>query len=208
MRTRQAAHSGFTLLELMLVITVAAVIMGIAIPNFREFLWNNRISGAANDVVTAIHLARSQAIKLHMPIVTCFTSTPDAATPACDGDGSQGWIVFADDQDPAVVAASDNNGAVDAGERVFLRHGPANTVTVNLLPAGSDYIAFSPTGFARPLGVLGVPISGVLLCDTRGNVERYGADNSAARGITVSAVGRPGVTRSVQLINDDLGGCP
>lgn len=203
---RHRPHAGFTIYELMLVMAVAAVILGVAVPSFSEFMRNNRMSGAANDFMTTVHLARSQAVKLHQPTVVCFTTTPDAAAPACNGDGTQGWIAFVDDLDPAVTAATDNNGQVDGAELVLQRHRPLAPLTVRLSPADTDaYIGFGANGFARPLP-LGVALDAVVICDDRGNVEEFGADQSAARAVSISPVGRPTTTRSVTVINT-LGGC-
>jgi hypothetical protein len=57
-------------------------------------------------------------------------------------------------------------------------------------------------------------LAGVVLCTAKeGNTAQYGADNSTARGLLISKVGRPSVTRVVQTITEspDLlnnGTCP
>ena len=83
MRTRPTRQAGFTLMELMLVITVAAVILGVGVPNFRQFMLNSRMTTAANDLLAAIHTARSEAIKRREQVVMCFSNNPTAAVPAC-----------------------------------------------------------------------------------------------------------------------------
>lgn len=206
MSNHRSRQTGFTLLELMVTITIASVILGLAIPNLREFIRNNSMSSAANDFMTTIHMARSHAVKLHMPTVVCFTTTPTANLPACDGDGSQGWIAFVDDISPTAAAATDNNGQPDAGELVLNRHETLNPITVRVSPAVNDaYVAFAPTGFARTHAALGVPMDGIVLCDSRGNVSQFGA-GSTARGISVSPVGRPSTTRLIANITA-MGGC-
>ncbi len=206
-----ATQRGFTLLELMLVITVAAVILGVAVPNLRQFIWNSRLTAAANDLMTAVHTARTESVKRHAPVVMCFSSTPLAAAPACDGTATQGWIVFVDDKNPDVNDATDNNGVLDAGEPVVLRHGPLlNTLSARTKPDGNKgYVGFTSAGFARKLASVGESVAGVVVCDSRGNVPLYGPGNSTARGILISPTGRPRVTRSVADIADaSLGGCP
>ena len=59
----RALARGFTLLELMLAITVAAVILGLGAPNMAEFIRNSRMTSAANDALAALHMARTEAIK-------------------------------------------------------------------------------------------------------------------------------------------------
>jgi type IV fimbrial biogenesis protein FimT len=194
--------AGFTLYELMLVVAIAAVIFGLAIPNMRQFVWNNRMTGTANDLLGAVYRARSESVKRHTQTVLCFTSNSEAAVPACDGDGSQGWVAFAD---------TDNDGQADAGEEVVLRHG-AIPDTITLISKPDDnagYLAFNTAGFARDIA-LGTDLGGVVLCDKRGNVAIGSNAYSAARGVLISPTGRPRVTRDVDTINNDanLGGCP
>lgn len=195
----------------MLTIAVAGVILAIGVPNLRQFILNNRMTGVANDLLAATHMARTESIKRHAQMVMCFTSDATAATPVCDGDGRQGWVVFVDDNDPAVAEATDNNGAIDAaGEAILARHGPiADGISVqSSLPAGNGgYVAYNAAGFLRPIGALGAGVVSLVLCDSRGNSAAYGAANSTARGFVLSQTGRPSITRVVANIAT-LGGCP
>lgn len=199
MRTHPASNSGFTLLELMLVITVAAVIMGIAVPNLRQFIWNSRMTSAANDMMISITAARSEAIKSRSQTLVCFSASPQATTPACDGNGTQGWIVFVD---------ANSDGAPNAGEVITLRHDalPA-TISLRTNPGtNAGYVAFNASGFSRTLGI-GVPLTGMVLCDQRGNVALHAADTSTGRSIRIETTGRARVSRLISDITS-LGGCP
>jgi type IV fimbrial biogenesis protein FimT len=208
------AHArGFTLFELMLAIAVGALVLGIGVPSFQNFVRNSRITGVANEFLAAAYLARSEAIKRRATTVLCLSSNPTDETPDCAGDGTQGWIVFVDDADPDVIdAGADRNAEVDAGEEVLLRHGALHaTVRVGSLPnANGGYVAFSPAGVARPLGGgAGAPLQSIVLCDDRGNVVVSGDDDSAARGVALSPIGRPRVTRSQsEIAGATFGGCP
>lgn len=83
---------GFTLLELMITIAVLAILMSTAIPAMRTTIQNNRMSGISNELVTALQLARSEAIKRSAPVSVCASS--DQAS--CTGGWEDGWIVFLD----------------------------------------------------------------------------------------------------------------
>jgi type IV fimbrial biogenesis protein FimT len=197
--TRTRAR-GFTLLELMLVVAVVATILGIGVPNLRQFILNSRMTGAANDMLMAFHTARTEAIKRQQRTIACMSADPNAAVPACDGEGNLGWVVFVD---------ANNDGAATAGEAVILRHGALDpSLSVALVPStNNSYVAFQPSGFSQAISGL-VPITGAVLCDGRGNVATTGANDSAARGVILSATGRPRVTRSVSEIQSPMGGCP
>ena len=56
-------HNGFTLIELMVVIAIAAIIMTIAVPSFAQLVGQQRVKAAANDFKSAVALARSEARK-------------------------------------------------------------------------------------------------------------------------------------------------
>lgn len=89
--------TGFTLVETMLVITVSGIMLGLAMPSFRDVVYNSRLTGETNRLISDINLARSEALKRNAPIVLCRTSDPNAATPSCGGTANiwdTGWLVF------------------------------------------------------------------------------------------------------------------
>ena len=55
-------QKGFTLIELMITAVVLAIVLSIAIPSFSAVLLNNRISATADELHTAVQLARSEEI--------------------------------------------------------------------------------------------------------------------------------------------------
>lgn len=201
----KAKQSGFTLLEMMFTIALLAVIVGIGVPNLRDFVRNSRMTSAANDIVTDFNLARSEAVKRRVAVTLC--KSQDLAT--CDDDDSDPfdrWIVFVDDANPAVVAANDGNGEVDAGEVVLRQRTLAETI--NVLTADDQIRAtFLPSGFPRA-GTANV--TRFLLCDERGNAVGVGGD-SAARAIQILPTGRPTAFRTIATVTTfetALGDCP
>lgn len=202
-----ARTAGFTLLELMAALGVAAVLIAIGVPSFQNFVRNSRITAPANELLTAAYMARSEAIKRRATTVFCFSTNPTAALPDCAGTGAQGWIVFVDVANIDVPSANDRNGRVDANEPILLRHDALGRgVTARTYPAGNgSYVGYAASGMARSIGPAGTPITGVVLCDVRGNVAQGGGD-SAARALQLTATGRPRVTRSVTDIAA-MGGC-
>jgi type IV fimbrial biogenesis protein FimT len=98
----------FTLIELLITIVVATILVALAVPAFNNFVQNNRITAQVNELITAMTLVRSEAIKRKQTISICSSS--NAST--CTGAWDQGWIVFTDDN---------GNGAVDVGTDEILR---------------------------------------------------------------------------------------
>lgn len=89
-------QSGFTLIELMVTISILAILLGIGVPSFRAMIEGNRIRTVTNDLVIALQFARSEAVKRGIPVTLC--SSNDQA--ACTGTWADGWVV----RDTAVAA--------------------------------------------------------------------------------------------------------
>jgi len=197
-RNRQA---GFNLLELMITIMIAAIVLGIGVPSFTAFIDNNRMAAASNDLVTAIHTARTEAVKRRAPATLCASGNWDAAAPACDF-GADGWIVFAD---------LDGDATVDAGETVVFRRAPFEDIQLTFDAGSTAYVQFGGNGFPRTAAV-GVPIANFQLCDRRGDVsvgsDADGNQIAAGRWIAVGATGRPQLHRlRADVQGNPLGGC-
>ena len=56
------SRRGFTMIELMITVALAAVVMALAVPAMNDFVSNGRMSGLAANMVTTISQARSEAI--------------------------------------------------------------------------------------------------------------------------------------------------
>lgn len=186
---------GFNLLELMVTVLVIGIVLGFGVPNFRAFLLNGAMTSAANDFVSIIYLARTEAIKRQVPVTLCASANALTPAPTCSPPGPNlGYIVFVDDANPLVVAGTDGNAIVDAGELVLTQHAPpTGTMTI---AADSTYLAYGSSGFVVPTapGQAQPSLTNILLCDDRGNQDAGGT--SAARVVTVSPTGRAQIMRA------------
>ncbi len=108
-RCAPAQDSGFTLLELLMTMAIAAILLTIGIPSFRYVTNSNRIAGEVNGLLGDLQFARSEAIKEGRSITVCVSN--DQATCANSTTWNSGWIVWAD---------VNNNNRVD-GSEVLLR---------------------------------------------------------------------------------------
>lgn len=167
-----AKHTGFTLIELMVALAVLGILLSIAIPSFQNMVLDNRIAAQANQVITALNYARSEAVKRGASATLC----PTSGGAACAGstNWSTGWLVFAD---------ADGNGTVGAGEAV-LRVWPAPKGGNTLNTGTRQRITFGATGTATGSN------DTFRLCDGRGT--------AAARSIVVNVMGRSYVEKGAK----------
>ena len=89
---------GFTLIELMVTLTVMAIVLSLAAPSFASLLASNRISSQTNELIGALNLARSEAVRRGQPVTLL----------ASQSNYSKGWSVFPDaNGDGAAASATD-----------------------------------------------------------------------------------------------------
>ncbi|WP_376693791.1 GspH/FimT family pseudopilin [Wenzhouxiangella sp. EGI_FJ10409] len=86
------SNRGFTVLELMITVTVLVILATVALPNMRSTIQNNRMTAQVNGFLTAFQLARSEAVKRGEPVSIC--ASDDSSS--CSGSWEDGWIVFVD----------------------------------------------------------------------------------------------------------------
>jgi len=90
MHPHATTSRGFTLIEMMIAITVMAILLAVAIPSYRDASLGSELRTLANDLYGSITLARSEAIKRNAVVTLCVSG--DGA--ACGAGGwEQGWIV-------------------------------------------------------------------------------------------------------------------
>jgi len=183
--------AGFTIFELLIVLLIAGIILGLGAPSFGEFRRNARLTGAANDLLVAGQLARTEAIKRQTSVSICASSTRRDGEPACGGDSFSGYIVFVD---------VDGDCARSTDESVLRADAPLDRTLI----ANSDgnCVSFGANGFARV--ITGPPeATHVLFCDPKwGTAVLNGSNLSAARGVLVSKTGRLEIVRDKRRIDE------
>jgi len=207
---------GFTLWELLMTLLVAGILLGIGVPNVMEFQRNSAMSGVANDFVTGVLMARSEAVKRQVPVTLCLSDDPTLATPVCSpgpvADSTRGFVVWVDengnfnpDGSPDLDDTSDGNAIIDAGEPVLLRTvAPSGTIRTS---TNCGYIAYRPNGWARQVGALCFQPAdwhAVLFCDDRGRRVAAGT-LSSARAIRIEVTGRATVLQETANVDPAIG---
>lgn len=89
---QHAKKNGFSLTELLVTLSITSILLTSAAPMFRGILLNNRAASLTNNLLTALQIARSEAIKRNQDVTICKSN--DSQT--CSGNWSDGWIIFSD----------------------------------------------------------------------------------------------------------------
>ncbi len=196
----------------MITLSVAGIVLGIGVPNFIEFQRNNAIISAANEMISGLYLARTEAVKRQVPVTLCGSLNPTIAAPVCGGGGNGGFIVFIDENNNGVIGdPTDGNAIVDANEAVLLKR-TAPGGTINQFGNGGQYVAYDSNGYlvATAPGQAQPSTTVMLYCDERGNKDTGG--RSSARVVNVTATGRAQVMRNqadvVAAVVATGGDCP
>ena len=74
---RRRAQSGLTMIELMITLTIGAILLALAVPQMREYIARKRVSGTATELAADIRLARAMVQQQNQPIWINFGSTSD-----------------------------------------------------------------------------------------------------------------------------------
>lgn len=182
---------GVTLIELLVTLAVVAVIVAAGVPALRDFLATNRMSAAVNDLITSIHLARSEAITREAPTTLCPSANWDSPAPTCNPGGNlaDGWIVLVGRVGSPIVVQ---------------RHEPLSN-GIALARDFVDSIDFSTNGLPANANAAGE--FNLLLCDDRGDHDA-GGGVAAGRWINLRGrAGRPRIYRQRADVQSSLGGC-
>ncbi len=169
MRFAPAARRGFTLLELLVVLSLVAALAGLSVPSLSA-LWLRRCVQAAGEALVAdLRMARNEALHRGATVAVC--SSADAQTCSVGAAWAGGWIVFVD---------TDGNRRREAAEPLLrVQHRLPGLASVASSAAQNDKAVFSyqPTGWAKAASQ-----TLLLTPDGRG---------AAVRVLCISSQGRP-----------------
>lgn len=155
---------GFTLIEVMVTIAVAAILVSIAVPSFRNLIVGNRLDTLSTELVDAISFARSESIKRNSPVVFCRVAS-STTTVCATGSFWSHW---------AILSGTD-----------VIRRGEVNSYNATVKVASDltdDKVVFGGDGLARTGGNI-INESIITVCSTSGPGE-------SIRNVTFGAASR------------------
>lgn len=156
-----ARTRGFSLFELVVTLSVAAILATIAVPSYRSLVQSNGLTTQTNELVGALNYARATAVTRGTTVTLC--SSADRVTCRNDTDWSTGWLVYTGNPN-----ATPGNGAD------VLRAHRALAGGVTLTASTEQPIDFNSSGFA---------MSGH-------SIEARAEDASATQTVCIAATGR------------------
>ncbi len=132
---------GFTLVELMVTVVVMVVVLAVGIPMFRSIIASNRLAAQTNTLVTALNLARGEALKRVSTVSLCKKGAGVSCS-TDDNDWGSGLLVFED---------LNGDGALDSGEEVIrvwdaVSGNPAISAVDASDDSGVTAVSFDPMG--------------------------------------------------------------
>ena len=132
---------GFTLVELMITLGVLAIIAALAAPSLSQFIAEQRLIAATNDLLYATRVTRSEAIKRGLRVSLCPRNLGTEPGCATNNAWQQGWLVFED---------NNVNGSWDDGETLIQdQPGKPSSISITGNRNVSRYVSYSPLGDTR-----------------------------------------------------------
>lgn len=131
--------SGFSLVELMVVVALVAILAAIAVPNFRDVIRTNRTTGAANELVAMMQIARMEAVRRRARVVFCASADGGS----CGGTSWARSIVFVD-----ADRNGQRNGAEELVKDLALASNAMTLTSSTRLGAAGHRLGFGPDGYA------------------------------------------------------------
>lgn len=101
---------GFTLVELIIAVTLLAILMAMAMPSMRDWIRGIQVRGAAESLRNGVEIARMEALKRNSSVSFWMVSDPSSKVPGAScvlSSSSGGWVVSVVDPTSACNAAPD-----------------------------------------------------------------------------------------------------
>lgn len=141
--TPASACGGFTLVELLVAVAIAAIVLALAAPSFQAMLMNNRLSAQVDALTSTLNYARNTALSQAVNVQVCPVGAFNSST--CGASWAAGWMVVSD---------------------------PAGTPTLlqsRQIPTGNPVLSSSAGSVVFDSRGLSTTLSSFKVCDSRGS---------------------------------------
>lgn len=176
-RPRAGLVRGLTLIELLVTISIAAVLGSLAAPALTSFVSRNAVRALSGDFTMSLQRARAEAINRNQCVVMCLSTTSTAVNPRCATTGNNwnvGWAIYVEptcEGNTALNTAAEATAAVNQERLVYTKE--AVDARYTLIPSSTiRFILFSPRGVPNLSGAASFNIA-----DTNASVaeqNKYG----------------------------------
>jgi type IV fimbrial biogenesis protein FimT len=170
---------GHTLFELLLTLTIASVVLVVAVPSVGAMVARSRQSAEINALFHAVHLARKESIMRRRVVSLCPSRDGRQCQPGLDWSG--GWLMF-ENRD------RDEPPMVDGGEPILQVHASRDSVRLSA----------NRRGFTLRATFLRATNGTFVVCDRAGRIP--------PKALVVSYTGRPRV--ALETSAGDAYDCP
>lgn len=137
---------GLTLVELLVTLTVLAILLAMGVPSFQTFLARRAVAAQTELFMSSLRFARTESVKSGVPVTMCITTNADASSPTCSGavgaDGwATGWLIFSD---------YDGNGTINGADTLLRVQQSLQARSGGMAPSPNTMtaITFRPNGLA------------------------------------------------------------
>ena len=195
---------GFTLIELMIALAVAALLFAWAVPSFQQFMNRATLSSETNSWVGVINFARSESITRGERVTVCRRVQPENCDGTADCDCG---VAFSGGSSPPnyhtgymIFTSTNNTGTLNFrpgldNELIRTGRAPSGKVAIQGNGQANNAFSFMPNGTLHPDDASS-PTARHILCAMAQAGNDATAESSAAvpgRVVIVSATGRPRV---------------
>ena len=193
-------YSGFTMIELLVAIAIAAIVVAVGVPELRSFVQKGQIITVTNELLASFHVARSEAIRQNASACVCPSDSANDPVPACSGANTweTGWIAFLDLNGNCVIEAGAPGDVLlkvwdgsKYGDQLTVRNNNASITTTNT-------VVFNSRGEPR---MNGLSQQGTFsICDDRPIAVDVNGNSMTASAVILGVSGQARSTRNATLI--------